>query len=768
MKTLCTIPVQIILGVFLNGTVLAASSGDEPGTSLQDTASRVESLEAELSAAQREVDRLEAELSAARQQLVSQEGKAGGLGAPSTPSAITHLTERHLEDGGIRDITRVAQQVPGLLSSQTGIEARFAVRGAYTNRTGPEAEPILAIFQDGVPVTTTTDALVPYVDVREIDVLRGPQGVAYGRNAFGGVITVHANNPDTAGWQTALEGTIGSSDLTRFQAMLNIPVLPTLAIRLAGSSESYGGYINNYVLEESDADDLKTRIQQYVRLAARWQPSDDFSLQLNFVSLDQNGTGSGMWGYQQTGAMIDGQYYPGHHYAQAGTSADYGPWDIARNMDALAELENLSTSLVLDWDLGFASLYWLVNKSKFESLQAFDSDYSNGGSAYDSDFNGWDSFMDTWFSELRLTSTRQGRFDWFAGLNLQNRETDWAWLETVEGGLRQPWWDSQGLYVSDSMAAYAGAGYKITDRARMFTGLRWYEDEKQTRYGDRDNWSDLLWEAGVEYVFSETMQSYLSASTGYRPGGLNEVSGVPVSFAAETVTAYEIGLKTKFARQTIGLNLAAFLNDYEDVQAQSFTQFRVPGAAGVMDYLSSAGGKEATGLEVEFQWLPDQHWQISAQLAWLDASFEGYTVPGLNGLDDTPGYNPVEGLSLDGWRPAFTPEWMLGVQASYLFNLGRWGQLRPLIQASYSSDYYTNDLNLPGALQPAHSITDLRLFWDLPGDRLKLHLYIENFSDEQVRNSTMIYNPEERPSIATFLADWGDPRKYGMTLSYRY
>ncbi len=91
-----------------------------------------------------------------------------------------------------------------------------------------------------------------------------------------------------------------------------------------------------------------------------------------------------------------------------------------------------------------------------------------------------------------------------------------------------------------------------------------------------------------------------------------------------------------------------------------------------------------------------------------------------------------------------------------------------MIQSTYSSDYYTNNLNLPGALQEAQSITDLRVFWDLPGQKVRLQLFIENATDEQTLKNVMIYNPQERPEIATYLANWGDPRKYGVIMSYHY
>jgi len=77
-------------------------------------------------------------------------------------------------------------------------------------------------------------------------------------------------------------------------------------------------------------------------------------------------------------------------------------------------------------------------------------------------------------------------------------------------------------------------------------------------------------------------------------------------------------------------------------------------------------------------------------------------------------------------------------------------------------------VNLPGARQSAHTKTDLRFFWDIPGNRLKLQVYLTNIEEEINLNNVMIYNPKERPEIATFLANWGDPQTYGMILSYRY
>ncbi|MDH4019941.1 MAG: TonB-dependent receptor [Xanthomonadales bacterium] len=681
--------------------------------------------------------------------------------------ATTRLIADDLERSRIRNITRIADQVPNMQYGQSGNEARISIRGMRTNRTGAEADPVVAIFEDGISVPTTTQALEPYVDVNRIEVLRGPQGVMYGRNAFGGVINIISNEPDPSGWDAAFEGEYGYADGTRFDAMLNVPILETLSTRIAARYDMHSGYVGNFVLD-GDADDLRDRKQQYVRMMTKWEPSDKFNLMVNLISYDQNQTGSGMWGYQQIGAYVDGEYQTGNLIAPEGARADRDGWNVGRNMASLEDQENLSGTIKLNWDIGFANLEWFINKSTFENQQVFDSDYSDAGDPYNSDFNGWRSKRDTWSSELRLLSNSNGRFDWLAGVYWLDMESRWDWLETRHAEFFKPEWDLEGRYKTDNTSIFASAGYNFNDSWRLSGGLRWYKDNKTLRNGEKDSWDGVLWNAALNYKINENMDSYFSASTGYRPGGLNETPGVEASFDSESVTAYELGLKSILRDGSLVLNLSAFYNDFSDMQAQSFTILPLPGTAGLMDYMSTAGDMESKGVEAEIQWLPGTRWNISANVAWLDAKFKDYEVPNLAGLGHIEGHTMGDTLNLDGWRPALSPEWSFGLQASYIFDVGKGGTLTPMIQTIYVGEQYTNDLNLVGARQDSYTKTDIRLFWDLPGNKIKFQFYLENIEEEANVNNTVIYNPEERPEVATFLANWGDLMTYGILMSYKW
>ncbi|MDX2428162.1 MAG: TonB-dependent receptor [Xanthomonadales bacterium] len=799
----------LIASVFLQSALAAEAVPAASSTTNPDADAHVKSLQQELSEAKDRVAELEAELSKAQSTIeqmhknttvaaqdteqpaqavdqtvrgeplydvynpqtpVAQQNVIAEKFTPETQSqavATTRLLEDDLERSRIRNITRIADQVPNMQYGQSGNEARISIRGMRTNRTGAEADPVVAIFEDGVSVPTTTQALEPYVDINRIEVLRGPQGVMYGRNAFGGVINIISNEPDPSGWDAAFEGEYGYADGTRFDAMLNVPILETLSTRIAARYDMHSGYVGNFVLD-GDADDLRDRKQQYVRWMTKWQPSDKFNLMVNLISYDQNQTGSGMWGYQQIGAYVDGEYQTGNLIAPPGARADRDGWNVGRNMASLEDQENLSGTIKLNWNIGFANLEWFINKSTFENQQVFDSDYSDAGDPYNSDFNGWRSKRDTWSSELRLISSSNGRFDWLAGVYWLDMESNWDWLETRDAEFFQPEWDLKGRYKTDNTSVFASAGYNFNDRWRLSGGLRWYKDNKTLRNGEKDSWDGVLWNAALNYKINENIDSYFSASTGYRPGGLNETPGVEASFDSESITAYELGLKSILADGSLVLNLSAFYNDFSDMQAQSFTILPLPGTAGLMDYMSTAGDMESKGVEAEIQWLPGTRWNISANLAWLDAKFKDYEVPGLAGLGYIEGHTMGDTLNLDGWRPALSPEWSFGLQASYIFDVGKGGTLTPMIQTTYVGEQYTNDLNLVGAHQDSYTKTDIRLFWDLPGNKVKLQFYLENIEEEANVNNTMIYNPEERPEIATFLANWGDPMTYGIVMSYKW
>lgn len=704
--------------------------------------------------------------------------------------SVTAISMEAMSRAEIRDITRIDQLVPGMQFASSGNEVRIALRGTRQNNVGTEAEQSVGIFEDGVYVPTSTQALGAYVDVQRIEVLRGPQGTLYGRNTFGGTINIITNDPTFDAFYGSVSALYGDYDRYRLEAIANIPLSENFAFRIAAMMDKHDGYIENTWLPGA-VDDLNDRDITLLRLSAKWQVTENFTAKLKVTNNDSDNNGSAIWGYQQIGGYIDGQYYPGHQYAPADASCcfDEGPWKIARNTRSNGTTDNTSYTLNLDWDFSdFATLRFIGNMTDFDGNQNYDPDYSDGGDSLNNGFGGWISGQDTWSTELQLVSNTGGRLDWLLGLYFYEQTANWNWLDLVDGVPEIPHWDRQGDFVSESFGAFGHATYHLTDRARLVGGLRYAEDEKTEKdyldwsvwppvtvpgSGRSASWDKVLWKLGGEYDINENVMSYLTASTGYRAGGFNAlIPGVPGTYDPEEVIAYELGFKNALLDGSMTLNVAAYYNDYSDMQAQSFIRLN-PDDAAVTEYTENGGQLDTTGVEVELTWVPsnNRNWFIGAQFSWMDAEFGEYNIAKIYGLGDLGGRQDLDdpdqpSLSLTGWTPAISPGYTLGAQVSYDFQLGNGSVLTPYVQAYYSDDYYGFDVNMPGNRQDAYTKWDFRLIWNSPESTWNVNAFVLNATDEAVFDRALIFNPN--PTVASIQTNWGNPRTWGVSAQYNF
>lgn len=705
------------------------------------------------------------------------------VGIQDVSIAVTALTGEQMRLGGIEDITRLEHLVPGMRMGQSGNEARLAFRGTRTNNVGTEAEQVVGIFEDGVYVPTTTQALGAYIDVKRIEVLRGPQGTLYGRNTFGGTINIITNQPEFDGMTGKVEALYGDYDRTRLEGVVNIPLSDTFAVRVAAMNDQHDGYIENYN-EAGTADDLSDRDMTFVRLSARWAPTEDVDMTLRHTFSDLDSNGNAQWGYQIIGSYVADEYFEGlNNDAPANASDDYdrGPWEVRRDFKSSSLHETSSTTLNVGWDTGPVTLAVIGNFTNYNGTQVSDFDYSDGGDPLNSGFAGWTNDQDTVSFEATVTSNGDGLFDWMVGYYYFDMEATWTWLEVANGVQGVPHWDKQSPYKSDSSALFANATFPVGDRVRLVAGIRQQEDSKQTAddldwsvfppvnadgTGRQKDWSKTLYKAGVEFDLNDDMLTYGTISTGYRAGGFNPVSdGIPNSYEPEEVTAYEIGLKMTLADGTAVLNLAAFHNEYTEMQAQAFIDL---GGSAISEYASNGGEVTANGLEAELFWHPTDQLNISANVALLDAEFGEYNGGTLNGFSDFDGRqdpsDPVAGFSLRGWEPTLSPDLTFGAQVGYDIEFSGGSILTPFVQMSYSSDYYATDYNLEGGKQDAYTKTDVRLIWRSASEKLEVQGFVLNVEDEAVMMRIATYNPNA--TTTGLQTHWGNPRTWGVSGTY--
>jgi outer membrane receptor protein involved in Fe transport len=708
--------------------------------------------------------------------------------------SVTAINPEMMSRAEILDVTRLDTLVPGMQFASSGNEVRIALRGTRQNNVGTEAEQSVGIFEDGVYVPTSTQALGSYVDVQRIEVLRGPQGTLYGRNTFGGTINIITNDPTFDEFYGSVSGLYGDYDRYRVEAIANIPLSETFALRVAGMLDQHDGYIENTWVPGT-SDDLNDRDITFLRVGAKWLVTDNFTAKLKITSNDSSNNGSAIWGYQQIGGYVglEGTYVEGHPYPPANASCcfDQGPWKIARDQRSNADTDNMAYTLNLDWDFpDFATLRFIGNYTDFDGWQNYDSDYSDGGDPLNNGFTGWISTQETWSTELQLLSNTDGRLDWLLGLYYYEQTANWNWQDLNNGVFETPHWDPQGDFLSDSFGAFGHATWHLTDRARVVGGLRYAEDSKTEKdvldwsvwppvqvpnSGRSDSWDQTLWKIGGEYDISADVMTYLTASTGYRAGGFNvNVPGVPTSYDPEDVTAYELGFKNSLLGGSMTLNVAAYYNDYSNMQAQSFSSFE--GDDAVLEFTENGGQLDTKGVEVEMTWVPstNKNWFVAAQLSWMDAEFGEYNISRILGLGPLGGRQDVSdnpstnNLSLRGWSPAMSPEITLGAQVSYDFQLGNGSVLTPYVQAYYSDDYYGYDVNLPGNRQDAFTKWDVRLIWNSPTGAWSANAFVLNVTEEETFDRALIFQPIANTHLASIQTNWANPRTWGVQVKYNF
>ena len=718
-------------------------------------------------------------------------------------AAVTALDSDAIAAAGIQDITRLENVVPGLRIGSSGGEVRPAMRGARTNEVGVAgtgiAEQVVGIFLDGVYVPTTTAGMGTYLDVERIEVLRGPQGTLYGRNTFAGTINVITNKPVIGEQTNSMKITLGDYARSDAQAVINIPLSDSSALRVAASSEKRDGYVEN-INVSGTSDDLKEKDQMFVRATYLKEAGDnEFLIRYEYSNKDSNS--DAIWGYQQLAGYQAGTAIQGHIYGSYTPTAPYtgeSPYRVDRNGVSFDEQETNSLTLQGKFAADTMDTKVTLNYSKLSGAQFYDNDYTPAGADVYGGFGRQDDH-ETISAEVQFTSNGEGPLSWVGGLYYFDQETDWEWLwrsDTDGDGnpdvISVPGWGNpnEDMHTVKSTAIYGQATYELNDMTRLIGGMRFNDDEK-TFTGNIADWEDdsTTYKLAFERDINEDRMFYASLSTGVRTGGANDARtvsrGAPESYDNEEVTSMEIGLKSVLMDNTLVLNVAAYSNEYEDVKAQLFAlacqdardtdvaACVAAGTATTFEYYQNGGDSETTGLEIEMQYAPNDRLYITGNLAYTDAEFDGdYTVGNqfINPLFGLGNYqNRLTGnlFNMGGMKPAFSPEISASFSAAYSYDAFG-GTLTPAILFNWLDDYYTFDVNLPETLQESHTKTDLRVTWK-NDNGLTLEAFVLNVEDEAVLARTVVHSQRVAgTAINSVQANWNPPQTVGFSMGLEF
>lgn len=608
----------------------------------------------------------------------------------------------------------------------------------------------IGYYVDELNIATTASGNVnPQLqDMQRIEVLRGPQGTYFGRNALGGAINITTKKPDEKFYAEGSVST-GSFKTSGAEGVVNLPVSDTFMLRFAGGYEESNGPVEN-VNPQSDND---TKFQTF-RGAARWLAADNFTVDFSVSHTNENeggdiAVGSGITDLDTQSIFADFTaddllgFYP-----QNDSQVNH---NLKEENDGEVTIYNLRLSWEFD-RFAIKSITGLVD-SKFERV--FDQD--NISADIINRFNKADA--ESFSQELRIQSAGESiRLDWTAGVYYA--KDDITRFNSIQFGVDRTYTDPTtgvvtnlplppvpaGFRINEnnfgfkttSTAVFGEATFHISDVWSVTGGARFTRDEVVNRAfnvvafeGAVDNiqgaknFTNISPKAGVRFVPNDNFTVYATFSQGYKPGGVDHNDGIATSFDEENLTSWEAGFKSKLAGQRIRLSGAVFMLDWKDLQVQTnFLKDPADISSAVSKTLNAAEAS-SSGVELEFLWLLSNSFTWGVNLGFIDASYGNF--PNV----DLPGSNKANLTGLDLPK---TPEWTLSTTLDYSTTPGSgdleiYGRIEWNYRSSVKGDLEgvaAQQLNLPDFPYniPSYSAANLR--FGIRTELWRVNVFVEN------------------------------------------
>lgn len=705
----------------------------------------------------------------------------------------------------------------------------ISVRGITTFVIGNALQPSTAVYIDGVYLNDSESILGDLLDVERVEILRGPQGTLFGRNAAAGAVSVTTAAPGDE-FEGEFRVGAGDHDLREASIVLNTPFSETVSARTSAFVRDRGGPIKNL----SGGADFLEEDRWGVRTRLRWLASDTLTVELGGDYTEYEGGkgvgpgyGAGVPGFitrtSDVTGFVDTRYLadendeafvqsmillrdgvpfaidPNEGSRDVGGASALVEWAIsdALTLTSTTSFRFLDQELPVLHDFANLDINYLTNLYQiylfFPPFQPFPPAFASSFVAH------WDNENEEFSQELRLNG-QSSAVDWFVGVNYFSVEYDntqriaypqgVAFLDPSFTGdysdLR-----TDGITEIESVAVFGDAIIALGDATNLSVGLRYSRDKTKiireqlpvtatkTSYLDTsagdvafdDDWDNLSGRVVLDYSFNEDVMVYAGVTTGYKAGGFN--SDVPYGavtaemFDEETSVNYEIGLKATFLDGAARLNAALFHTDYEDYQFQTINP---ENPFGVLNLTADA---TIRGLE------------LGSQFALSESLFVGLSASYLDEAEFNSG-------SVDGQALLGAPEFAAVATADWFANLGETGTLRFNLTYSYSDSWRLENIDLARTEQTVvalqtlvllgpptgHALreSDLRsgsygilnatVTFTPPSERWDLRLWGTNLTDEAYRSLGNTFSAAFGGSAAPAYSR-NEPLAWGVDFTYR-
>lgn len=670
--------------------------------------------------------------------------KTGPRDVQATPVAVTVLSGTELARTESRNLAQIAGLAPSTTFSQNSDYAQLSIRGIGSGVVFAGSDPSAALYVDGVYIARPVMVLTEFLDVERVEVLRGPQGTLYGRNAMGGAVNLITNVPSND-LETSARVTGGNRGGLQSTARLSGPIVRG---RILGSAAFLRGVREGFVrdLDHPNHPLGGEDVTAFMgKLHFVFHRRTDLLVSADVAHKDPTPLTYAKVLAVKPGFTIDN---PGDlHQVRASSLArnrtlQYG--GAARLTAHLAPgttLTSLTAYRALDFDN--------VNDADITELDLTEGHVQE--------------IQHQWSEEVTISHQRPG-LTWLAGLFLFD-EHDRQPISIRLGGPRLVSRLDPDV-KADSRAAFAQVTVDVTDRVSSTVGFRYARENKRiansgqlngldppttlvvgSRYAYTDSISHSSWtpKLGMNVRLNEETLGYVSATRGFKSGGFNLTSTeAGRGYAPEHAWSYEGGLKTTLANGRATLNIAAFYVDYEDLQVQTATQ------PGVID-ISNAAAATIRGVEVESRARLPRGLEAGGHMAWLDAIYDRYIAVGVGGVTG----------DVTGHRLNNAPEWSGRVWLEWNGRIPRAGVASMRADGRWQSTVFFTPFNDTIQRQRPYGLLDVSVEVGPEHRHWSLGVYARNLTNEDYITGSFSSPP---PAIG---GRPGEPREAGVQLTLR-
>ena len=661
--------------------------------------------------------------------------------------------------------------VPALNFQKSGttLNQSLFLRGVGTTTFSIAGEPSVSTIVDGVVFARSGEAFGDLVDIERLEVLRGPQGTLFGKNASAGVVNIVSAQP-TREFGGYVEGSFFTNgDEARVRGALNVPITEELLTRVTGFYGRYDGNIRN----RATGDRVNGYEHWGVRAQATWRPSDATTIALigDYHRNDDDccaeliGTGP----LNAAGNPISSPVF-----AVLPTPRGDETREVNQNLVTRTKEEGWGVSAQIDTELGTQTVTSITAYRDYSNTEIRDGDFLPAA------YVGFNQLHDsgpqtgnTFSQEVRLTSPADQFIAYVVGVYYSRAESERTYSRADVAcnaatapttlipcgapgapATTTPFGVANFGSVFKNIAAFGQATVNFTDRFRFIGGLRWTGDQLDvfhsrnttlagpgiqpsfpttptgtgqpaTVFRGKATNTNVSGKATLQFDVSDDVVAYGGYTRGYKGPAFNVFYNLTATgtntIDPETSNSYEIGLKNTLFGGRLTLNLAAFYAKYDNFQANNPDLV----AGVVVTRFTNAGEVSTRGVEADFVLRPVSDLSISGGVAYTDAHVdEFFQAPGA----------PVTAIIPSGTKLPFAPEWKGSLGVDYRWRTG--GAVDVFLGAQ--GNYQSKQLALfsPDAVQreqgtiDGYGLVNLSAGVGDSDDRFRLTFQVRNLFDQ--------------------------------------